>query len=335
MKILIIGGTRNMGYLLAKRLLDAGHTLTLLNRGVSRDDLPKSIPRFHCDRTDTQQMRRALGGRQFDAVVDFTLYKGTEAEDIVDILSGQIGHFIFISTGQVYLIREGITKPFKEIDYQAPLMPAPEPNTFDYEEWLYGQDKSAAEDVFIKAHAERNFPYTTLRLPMVNSEYGGFDRLYGYVLRIKDGGPILVPDAPDYPLRHIYSHDVVSALMTLLEKHHGIGRAYNISQDETVSLDEFLTILGTVLNIEPKIVRVDREKLKANGFLPDCSPFSEKWMSVLDNSVSKAEFGMSYTPLPTYLENILKIWQENPPVKPISYVRRKAEKQFVQSELSL
>jgi len=335
MKILIIGGTRNMGYLLAQRVLESGHSLTLLNRGITRDDLPESIPRLHCDRTDTQQLRRALARRNFDAVIDFVMFRGNEAEDIVDILADQVGHYIYISTGQVYLVRDGLKRPFKESDYTAPIMTPPEPNTYDYEEWLYGRDKSTAEDVFATAFAERNFNYTSLRLPMVNSERGGYDRLYGYYLRLKDKGPILVPDQPDYPLRHIYSHDVVSAILKILESGKGKGKAFNIAQDETVTLHEFLVQLGEIIGIDPQIHRISREKLNANGFLPNASPFSELWMSELDNSLSKSELGITYTPLKTYLENIITHWQSKPPQKPTSYARRKAEKQFVEQKKNL
>lgn len=316
-----------MGYLLAKRLIDEGHSLTILNRGVSRDELPESVTRLKCNRTDTAHLRQILQGRKFDAVIDFVLYKESEAEAIVDILRGNIGHYIFISTGQVYLVREGLNRPFKEDDYSAPIASPPEPDTYDYAEWVYGRDKSLAEDILIKAHKTRNFPYTTLRLPMVNSELGGFDRLYGYMLRLNDGGQILVPETPNHVLRHIYSHDVVSAVMHFL-KTGAQGRSINISQDETVSLDEFLGIMGDILNVRHDIVRFDRAVLKENGFLPDCSPFSERWMSELDNTLSKTEFGISYTPLATYLENILTIWQKNPPPMPTSYVRRQSEKQF-------
>ena len=121
MKILVIGGTRNIGYFLVRRLYDQGHHLTLLNRGITRDDLPEDIARLRCDRTDIQQMRRALGDRRFDIAIDMTLYKGEEAEAVVDILGGQVGHYIFISTGQVYLVREGIPRPFKEADSAGPV----------------------------------------------------------------------------------------------------------------------------------------------------------------------------------------------------------------------
>lgn len=331
MNILIIGGTRHIGHFLAERLHREGHRLTLLNRGISRDDLPADIARLRADRTDTQQLRRALSGRTFDAVVDTVLYKGPEAETIVDILDGNTGHYIFLSTGQVYLVREGLQRPFKESDYEGALLPAPEPVTYDYEEWLYGADKRQAEDVMTAAWQKSGFPYTAIRIPMVNGERDTFLRLYGYFLRIKDGGPILIPDKPDHSLRHIYAHDVVQAIVTLLETGKGKGKAYNISQDETLSLTDFLKIVGDLMNIPPKIVRMERDTLEANGFLPDCSPFSDRWMSELDNSLSKTELGMSYTPLETYLERILTHYGNHPPGLPTSYRRRNSEKNLALS----
>ncbi|MDX1991764.1 MAG: NAD-dependent epimerase/dehydratase family protein [bacterium] len=329
MNILIIGGTRNMGYYLAERVLKAGHRLTLLNRGISRDDLPDDVPRLRCDRTDSIQMRRALAGRQFDVVIDMVLYKGREAEDIVDILAGQTKHYIFISTGQIYLVRDGVQRPFREADYDGKLIPTPEPNTYDYEEWLYGSEKRQAEDVLRQAFNERGFPYTSVRIPMVNSARDPFNRLYGYILRIKDGGPILVPETPDYPLRHIYALDVVEAVMKLIERGPTSTRAYNISQDETLKLEDFLQILGDVVGMAPNTLRVSRDLLMANGFLPDCSPFSDLWMSELDNTLSKTELGMHYTPVRTYLQEIVEAYQANPPSLPAGYKRRNAEKHLL------
>ncbi len=327
--VLIIGGTRNIGYFLAQHLHQTGHRITLLNRGISNDDLPADIPRLRCDRSDTHQLKRALAGRSFDAVVDFVLYNDREAEAIAQLLNGNVGHYLWLSSGQVYLVRDGVTRPFRESDYEGPLLPSPEALSYDYEEWLYGMDKRRAEDALAQAWDAHRFPYTTLRLPMVNSERDTFHRLYGYVLRIKDGGPILVPHEPDYPLRHIYAQDVVRALLGLIETGTGAGKAYNISQDETLTLQAFLEVLGDILNTEPHIVRVERELLAANGFLPDCSPFSEVWMSELDNSLSKAELGMHYTPVRTYLTHIVNHYQQYPHVQPTGYKRRQSEKALV------
>ncbi len=332
MRILVIGGTRNLGYSLAVSLVEAGHTVMVFNRGKTPDTLPRAVERLRGDRTDPAQIEAAIRGRDFDVVVDMALYRGAEAEAIIRLLSGRVGHYIFLSTGQVYLVREGLKRPFAEDDYPGRLMPAPKHSTYAYEEWLYGIEKRKAEDALAAAWQESGFPYTALRLPMVNSERDHFYRLYSYILRLRDGGPILVPETPDYPLRHIYGGDVVQAIRLLIDSGLGKGRAYNISQDETVSLADFLKLLGGLLDVEPQIVRLRRSLLEANGFLPDCSPFSERWMSELTNDRSKAELGMRYTPLPEYLARLVDYYTANPPAAlPASYRRRKAEVDFALS----
>jgi nucleoside-diphosphate-sugar epimerase len=325
--ILVIGGTRNIGYQLVQSLLErGGYQVTMLNRGMGEDDLPESVYRLRADRTNAQQMRRALLAKSFDAVVDFVLFNGREAETILELLKGRTEHYIWISSGQVYLVREDIARPFKESDYDGRLLPAPKPNTYAYEEWQYGIDKRAAEDTFAR---DDSFPYTSLRLPMVNSERDPFRRLYGYILRLKDGGPLLVPEKPNYPLRHVYGLDVVNAIIRLIETGMGKRGAYNLAQDETVTIDEFLHLLAKVKGVPaPRIVRKKAKELEAGGFLPDCSPFSDVWMSELDNTLSKEALGITYTPLETYLTALVEYYRLHPPQPPVSYRRRTAEIQF-------
>ena len=324
-----------MGHRLVHRLVGLGHRITVFNRGKTHDELPAEVERLRGDRTDPVQLNRALHGRSFDAVIDNALYKGAEVEPVVRLFGDRIGQYIFISTGQVYLVREGIARPFREVDYEGRLMPSPKPNTYGYEEWVYGIEKRRAEDALRAAWETQGFPYTSLRLPMVNSERDHFHRLYHYILRLMDGCPILVPSTPNYPLRHFYADDVVSAVIRLIETGQGKGAAYNISQDETVPLDEFLALVGDTLGVPANVVRVRRDVLEANGFLPDCSPFSDRWMSELDNMRGKAELGITYTPLRAYLEKIVAYYDENPPPTPASYRRRRAERLLLEYSGSL
>jgi nucleoside-diphosphate-sugar epimerase len=330
--ILIIGGTRNIGYQLTQRLLQEKHQITLLNRGKTEDDFSESVFRLQADRSNPQQLRRALLAKKFDVVIDFVMMKAPEAQHTLELLRDQVGHYIFISSGQVYLVREGAERPYKESNYEGRVMPEPKRNTYAYEEWLYGMDKRSAEDVFRQAN---DFPYTSLRLPMVNSERDHMRRLYQYVIRLKDGQPLLVPETPDHPLRHVYGQDVASCILNLIQTGQGKGKAYNISQDETVSLDEFLKLLAEAMGIPmPPLVRVKQSELEASGFLPDCSPFSDRWMSELDNTLSKEELGMQYTPLADYLKNIARAYAENPPPVPTTYKRRHAEVQFATQKMT-
>ena len=90
----------------------------------------KRWKRLRGDRTNPEDLKRALGeltqtGREFDLVIDTTLYTGKEAEAAVELFADRVGRYIFLSTGQVYLVRVGAERPYKEDDYAGPVMAEP------------------------------------------------------------------------------------------------------------------------------------------------------------------------------------------------------------------
>ena len=309
--------------------MQRGDRVAVFNRGQTNDDLPHNVERLRGDRTDPGQLK-VLGGKDFDLIIDTTLYTGAEAEAVVELFSGHVGRYVVLSTGQVYLVRIGLARPYKEEDYPGPVMPAPARDDPQYESWLYGVDKRAAEDRFARAWQEQRFPFTSLRLPMVNSERDHYDRIYGYFLRLKDGGPLLAPEGEGLPLRHVYGDDVVQAIMRASAGDHSQGRSYNISQEETLTLQAFLELLAELIGSRLRIVRVPREKLEREGLLPDCSPFSGSWMSSLTNRRSKEELGMVYTPLRDYLTKLVNYFQSAPRREIQGYKQRARELEFAQ-----
>jgi len=238
----------------------------------------------------------------------------------------RVGRYVFLSTGQVYLVRVGVARPFKEEDYAGPVMEEPEKaNLYEHGSWLYGVEKRAAEDVFARAWEQHGFPYTSLRLPIVNSERDHYDRLYGYFLRLQDGGPIVVPQEEGLPLRHVYGEDVTQAILRAAAAETGKGRAYNIGQDETHSLEQFLELLAEAMKRPLELKRRPREELERAGLLPDCSPFSGRWMSSLENTRSKRELLMTYTPVREYLKKLVEYFQAAPAREIDGYRQREKE----------
>ena len=300
--------------------------MTVFNRGQTQADLSPQVERRYGDRSNPAQLQDAIGAREFELVVDTTLYNQRDGRAASRIFENRTGRYVFISTGQVYLVREGLKRPYHEKDYAGPLIPEPPlPLAFDHQNWKYGIDKRAAEDVFMCAWNERRFPVTILRLPMVNSERDHFRRIHGYLLRLSDGGPILLPQGTDLPLRHVYGKDVVQAVLRLARSTAGKGEAYNISQDETVSLEAFLAMLAARVGVLLRLVRIPRAELEAARLLPDCSPFSDPWMSALDNAKSKAEIGMVYTPLAAALDNLVESLREQGAMAVTGYAKRPLE----------
>lgn len=310
--VLILGGTRNLGHFTALALLEAGQNVTILNRGITPDELPQEVERLRADRRDAERMKSALARRSFDLILDTTTYTGAEARQAVELFGGNTDRYVFVSSGQVYLVRENLQRPFREEDYDGPLMAEPERDTADFEGWKYGIDKRDAEDVFSTAFQASGFPVTILRLPMVASERDHYGRIQAYIARILDGGPILVPAEPGLPIRHVYVNDVARLVVALAGADSGFGVAYNISYGESASLRELIAMLAAFTERDPNIMMKPRAELEEQGLLPHCSPFSGKWMSELDNGRSLDELGpigLAYTTPAVYLESIVDDYQ--------------------------
>jgi hypothetical protein len=92
-----------------------------------------------------------------------------------------------------------------------------------------------------------------------------------------------------------------------------------------MAMEDFLTLLAGLTGRELRIIRINRESLEARDLLPDCSPFSDPWMSELDNRRSKDELGVRYTPLPIYLRKLVEHYETRRPPTPEGYRRRSEE----------
>jgi nucleoside-diphosphate-sugar epimerase len=332
MHILVIGGTRFVGCLLVWRLLAAGHRVTIFNRGTRPDTFGPRVERLRADRTSAE-FSRLLRGRRFDAVVDFAAYQGHEVLQAVDMLgNGAVGHYILISTGQVYLVRERCPTPATEADYDGPLMAEPA-DRFDHEDWLYGIGKRNAENALVDAWETRGFPSTRLRIPMVNGERDHFRRIESYLWRILDGGPILLPDSGWTRCRHVYGFAVVQAISHLLGNVATFGQAYNLCQDEEPTLAELVTLLAAEVGASARLVDVSTEQLEAHGLRPiQVSPFSDRWMSRLDPTRAKVELGFQHEPLERYLSKIVSCFVAHvPPAPPENYAHRSRELELAAS----
>ena len=76
MNILFIGGTGNISAACVRRCVEAGHGVTVLNRG-NRDLKEMGLEGVEsavADISDPQAVENVLGGRFFDVVADFIAF---------------------------------------------------------------------------------------------------------------------------------------------------------------------------------------------------------------------------------------------------------------------
>src|SRR5690349_18733142 len=131
------------------------------------------------DRTDEQQLERALAQTQPDVVLDLACYQPREVEMVARVFQGN--RYVFVSTG-VYPDLHG--KPAREEDFK-PLEGEP-PQQLDYRE-----GKRWCETV-LSRHDE--LPWTVIRPPAVFGPADHTLRIAAYIQRVADGGPLLVPE---------------------------------------------------------------------------------------------------------------------------------------------
>lgn len=318
MKVLIIGGNRFVGYLLAWRLLARGDQVTLFNRGTLPDPFGDRVERIRGDRTHVE-FQRLLDGRSFDATVDFAAYELRDVRTVLDCIGERAGHYVFISTGQVYLVRQDAQAPYRESEYDGPVMPKPE-DALTLHEWDYGVKKRACEDALVEA-AKGGFNATRLRLPMVNGERDYHRRIESYLWRIMDGGPVLLPGGGEEIARHVYGLDVAIAIANLLRDERTFGQAYNLCQDEMPTVYDLVGMLIEQLGAADNRVVVERRAL---GDIPPqfVSPFSQKWMSCVDPARAKRELGFRHRPLIVYLNSVVASFLTHPPAEPPEHYAR-------------
>ncbi|HET7692165.1 MAG TPA: NAD-dependent epimerase/dehydratase family protein [Gemmatimonadota bacterium] len=291
MRILVIGGTLFMGPRLVRSLVGRGHAVTTFHRGTTPGRLPAEVERLHGDRTDPAELRDALAGRSFDACVDTIAMRGADTASAVDLLYGRVGHYVHFSTGQVYLVRRDCPSPAREEDYGGPLATPPAPDAWDAGQWEYGIEKRECEDLLEEAWSARGFPATRLRLTMVHGEDDPRGRIHGYVLRLLDGGPLLVPVEPSPPIRPIHADAVVETVVRVVEEGSGKGAAYNLAQGEAWTHEGWIDRVAGMLGVEAVRERRPREELLRAGVFPACAPLANPWMSVLDPGRAARELG--------------------------------------------
>lgn len=324
MHVLVIGGNRFVGRLLAARLLAGGHRVTLLNRGRLLDPFGDRVERLTCDRT-SPEFEQILGGRHFDAVVDLAAFAGDDGRRAVPLFRGRVGHYLMVSSGQVYLVRESCRVPSRETDAQGPLLPRPR-DPEDLPDWEYGIGKRDCEEALATAGRD-GFPATRIRIPMVNGPLDDRRRMESYLLRLTDGGPLLVPGGGAHRVRHVDGSEVARFLASILGRTETFGQAYNLAQEETPTLLELLTALRERLGSSAELVEVPEAALRARGLTPVAvSPFSGRWMSFLDPARARDELGFRHAPLSEGLATMVGSFLAHPRTDPPKgYARREEE----------
>lgn len=307
MKVLIIGGTRFFGYHIAKRLIQDGHDVTLFNRCRTPADFGPQVGRICGDRKDADSFFTALKGRRFDVVVDMIAYEAEDSQTAVRTFRDCVDHYFHISTGAVYLVTQDYPCPLREEDYDRPLYPRPKSRD---EWWTYGYNKRECEEVLRRAHQRHGFPATILRLPVVIGEQDNTLRAYSYFLRLMDGKPQILPDSGMMAQTYIYQGDIVNTVASNLQNAQSIGEAYNLAQEEIVTLREFVLKAAEILEVDAELVDIPAKVLAKSSLGTSFSPFFGRRPFVMDVQKARRDLDFCSTPFDAWMRNAIQWYRE-------------------------
>jgi nucleoside-diphosphate-sugar epimerase len=147
-QVLVLGGTRFFGATIVRQLVAAGHVVTVFSRRSSvlaPAEGAGSVERIQGDRTCQDDLRAALGGRSFDAVIDNIAYDGDHVTALLDVMEGRIGRYVLTSTVELYeFSRHRSPRPLEDdvaFDWDPPELDLGERS------WRYRAGKRRAEHV--------------------------------------------------------------------------------------------------------------------------------------------------------------------------------------------
>lgn len=298
MKILVIGGTKFLGYHLVKRLLEMGIDTTLFNRGVTADDFGARVHRIIGDRKNHKDYFETSNTQKFDVVVDLIGYEPDDVETAIKTFKDKIEQYVFISTGQVYLVTKNRHQPSTEEDYYQDLLECPPGEEAAY---FYGINKRKCEDLLEDAFNFHQFPSVRFRCPIIHGSRDYTLRLYSYIIRLLDGNPLIIPEDMDSIIRHVYVEDVVSAIISVFHVEKTRGQVYNLASEEVLYLSDFLNLLAQILEKSLSLQKVPLNVLQKLGIPQEISPFSSQWVSYLDPSLAIQEISFKTTPIKDWL----------------------------------
>ena len=302
MKVLVIGGSRFLGYHLVQQMLNEEIKVVLFNRGISPDDFGDSVERVVGDRKNYNEFFNTFRNRQFDVVVDLIGYDLDDAEAAVKTFKDNIGQYIFISTGQVYLVTKNKHLPAAEKDYYQDVIECPPGEEAAYS---YGIGKRECEDFLEEASKFQHFPSVRFRCPIIHGERDYTLRLHSYLLRMIDENPLIIPAGGDSIIRHVYVKDVVNTIVNVFQVEQTRGNVYNLASEEVLVLSKFLELASMVVEKPLTLFEIPASVLRQNDISPGISPFSGKWVSYLDPSLAQAEIDFKPTPIGQWIRETI------------------------------
>jgi 2'-hydroxyisoflavone reductase len=202
MRLLVLGGTKNLGRHVVETALRDGHSVTLFNRGLTHPELFPEVRRLTGERADPG----VLASGEWDGVIDLSGFLVRDVQLSAVVLRDRCAHYTYMSSIAVYA-----SKTTPRMTESAPLLPwpsgAPEDQfTMD----LYGPSKVRCEALLADTFGERT---AAVRSGFVVGPYNPDFGNWGWALA--HGTPMECAARPEQPIQYVDARDLADFLLRI------------------------------------------------------------------------------------------------------------------------
>jgi nucleoside-diphosphate-sugar epimerase len=233
-RLLVIGGSYFVGRGIAAGLIDAGHEVSLLNRGSRRVPGTRQLT---ADRNDAAALTAAAGSSDFDWVIDCCCYNAAQARLAYTALAPRSFGWIHLSSAAVHV--DDAPVPTPEQGYLGPS-----------QQWAaYGRDKLAAERELERVAL--GSPVVAIRAPYVYGPGENPDREPWLWARMLQRRPVLIPEAGSTPIQFLHTSDLAGAVAAIMSDWKQPGfRAFHVAEARAYPIRDYVRMLAAAAGVE-------------------------------------------------------------------------------------
>ncbi|MEO6964711.1 MAG: NAD(P)-dependent oxidoreductase [Acidobacteriaceae bacterium] len=302
MRVAIIGGTGHIGSYLTPRMVDAGHTVVCVSRGLKepyrKHSAWKTIEMAEIDRT-AEEKAGNFGERiaKLDAqvVIDLTCYKLESAEQLVEALRGQVEHLLHCGT--IWVHGPSVEVPTTEEQ--------PRRAFGDY-----GERKAAIEAYLLREARRSALPVTILHPghlvgpgwnpvnPAGNFNPEVFSALYR-------GQEIQLPNIGMETVHHVHADDVAQSFVrAMVRRSVAVGESFHIVSPSALTLRGFAERIGAWFGRPAQMQFLPWEKWQKSVLEKDAAVTWDHIAHSPNCSITKAHALLGYEPRYTSIEAV-------------------------------
>jgi 2'-hydroxyisoflavone reductase len=256
MNLLIIGGGVFLGQALLGSALENGHTVTVFNRGQSRQWWPPGVKWIVGDRKEDLHL---LMNRQWDAVIDTCGYRPQDVELSCATLYDYCERYVYVSSVSAYA--SFAKPPIRENDRLASIVGHATEAVTGIN---YGPMKAECERTVARVFGARSILIRPGLIVGPNDPTGRFSY---WPWRIAAGGRVLAPGDPERPIQFIDARDLAAWILHLVDV-RASGAFNGTGPNDGATFGELLDTCRWICGEEVEVEWADDKFLEREGVQP-------------------------------------------------------------------